>query len=128
MKLFIPSFSFHFILFPFYLFIYFFASLRACVVAVVYDHTTTTPTPAYPSLQHFGSQNNVTREAVHYHSDCNHVTTDLRPLFFPSTSSFQPVTESSCFVLFCFFVFFGLFQNLFAFTILNSCVSYTDFD
>jgi hypothetical protein len=35
-------------------------------------------------LQHFRSQNKVTREAVHYHSDCNHVTTDLRPLFFPS--------------------------------------------
>jgi hypothetical protein len=36
------------------------------------------------------------------HSDCNHVTTDLRPLLFPhSTSSFQPVTEGVNFY-FCF--------------------------
>jgi hypothetical protein len=116
MKLFIPSFSFHSSLF--FLFIYFFASRRACVVVVVYEHTTTTTTtttPAYPSLQHFRSQNKVTREAVHYHSDCNHVTTDLRPLFFPSQLPPFNLSQRAPVLFWIFFV--GFYKNLFAFTI-----------
>jgi hypothetical protein len=77
-------------------------------------------------LQHFRSQNNVTREAVHYHSDCNHVTTDLRPFFSPLNFLLSTCHRE---LLFCFgFFFFWFFPNLFAFTILNSRVSYTDFN
>jgi hypothetical protein len=86
----------------------------------VYEHTTTTTTtttttPAYPSLQHFRSQNKVTREAVHYHSDCNHVTTDLRPLFFPSQLPPFNLSQRAPVLFWIFFV--GFYKNLFAFTI-----------
>ena len=81
--------------FPF-LFDFIFSLLLLVRALLLLSSSCTTNHPLlYPLCSIFRSQNNITLVTsslyIPLYSDCNHVTSDLRPFFL--TSSFQPVTK-----------------------------------